>query len=395
MSEKLFIYSGIEPGKKGTGNFLSFFLNKLSERNVKFELISFKTPSVGYLAVLARKTGLIKILRSVYLRMNRFLLKNRNSVNAKIVIFHPQSIGLNNTLNLIKNNSKIYIYVLDTFFFCKSSYNYLSNNNSCLKCISDINSSIEHNCQFFLASQSHNEYLQLLQTIQENLFKICFLTQNENQGLLLKKKFGFNLEIQRLGMLIDLDSSPNLGFNVDESTKDKLIFDFVFHNTNIKAKGIEYTIQLAKRMPEFSFLIPYRKSELNISDDILTDLENLHCVNMSWETGLRYAVEKCRVVINPSLWSAPVEGALLKSIHFNGCVAVVPVDYSFQKEIPQDVVVHLHEDLDYSVDILKSVVESNEKRKNFKRQSAVWIKTYTVETQTNFESLIGNELSVF
>ena len=49
-----------------------------------------------------------------------------------------------------------------------------------------------------------------------------------------------------------------------------------------------------------------------------------------------------KIVINPSLWSAPVEGALLKSIKYNGCIAIVPIDFSFKKEIPSDTVIHLH-----------------------------------------------------
>ena len=49
MSKKIYIYSGISPGKKGAGNFLSFFLEQFKDNNIDFKLISHKTPNTGYI----------------------------------------------------------------------------------------------------------------------------------------------------------------------------------------------------------------------------------------------------------------------------------------------------------------------------------------------------------
>lgn len=115
MSKEIFIYSGISPGKKGTGSFLIFFLEQFKKHAVEYNLIYYKTPNTGYLSTIAKKLGFIKILRYIYLKITSLIVKKKIT-NSIVFIFHPQSIGLKQTTELIKNN-EVYIYVLDTFFF--------------------------------------------------------------------------------------------------------------------------------------------------------------------------------------------------------------------------------------------------------------------------------------
>ena len=61
-------------------------------------------------------------------------------------------------------------------------------------------------------------------------------------------------------------------------------------------------------------------------------LTNVTFFDCTWETGLKEAVANARVVVNPSLWSAPIEGAFLKSVAFNGNVAVVESKFGFSSE---------------------------------------------------------------
>jgi glycosyltransferase involved in cell wall biosynthesis len=384
MNKKIIIYSGIQPGRKGAGNFVSFFINKFHKHNIKFNLVFYKTPNGGFLVKIAKKLGIIKILRSLYFLIVRKSFFQKKNIGSTVIIFHPQSIGLKITANLILNN-KVYFYVLDSFFFCKKSYNYIEGNNGCLKCITNPQASIENNCDFLLSIESDKDYEDLQQVISSNLDSICFLTQNNNHSLLLKKKFGEKIDVIELGMLIDLneESLPN------HKNRD-LEYDFVFHNTNFEAKGILYFIEVAKRMPRYRFLIPYSKSDIHNKKHEINYIDNLDFISMTWKTGLKEAVRKCKIVINPSLWSSPVEGALLKSIKNNGCVAIVPVDYSFQKEILSDTVIHLESNISESVKILNHVIQSHALITTYKLNSSKWLDNYTKSTDHNFDNFIQN-----
>jgi hypothetical protein len=384
MNKEIIIYSGIQPGKKGTGNFVSFFINKFHEHNIKFNLVSYKTPNGGFLVKIAKKLGIIKILRSIYFMIVRGLSPQGEIIDSIVIIFHPQSIGLKITENLILNN-KVYIYVLDSFFFCKKSYNYIEGNNGCLKCITRPQASIENNCDFLLSVESDKDYENFQQVVSSNLDSICFLTQNHNHSLLLKKKFGETIDIIELGMLIDLDEESFFNHK-----NRNLEYDFVFHNTNLEAKGVLYFIELAKQMPKYRFLIPFSKSDIHYKKNEINYIDNLEFISMTWETGLKEAIRKCKIVINPSLWSSPVEGALLKSIKNNGCVAVVPVDYSFQKEIPSDTVIHLEDNISESVKVLNNVIQSHALITTYKLNSSKWLGNYTKSTARNFDDFIQN-----
>jgi hypothetical protein len=110
--------------------------------------------------------------------------------------------------------------------------------------------------------------------------------------------------------------------------------------------------------------------------------------SISWKTGLKEAVMNVSIVINPSLWSSPVEGALLKSIKYNGCVAILPIEYSFQKEIPTDVVIHLENKVSESVVILENVFNSISIIEEYKKQSSQWFKPNTKSTHNKFDKFL-------
>lgn len=376
MSKQIYIYSGISPGKKGTGNFLSYFLEQFINNNIDFTLISHKTPNTGYVSIIAKKLGLIKILRSIFMFFSNFFAK-KNINNSIVFLFHPQSIGLNQSIDLIKNN-QVYFYVLDTFFFCKKSYNYISGNSPCFKCMSNTNASLENNCGFSIFNHKDEDYHNFQNTIFKNLSSINFLTQNDNQLRLLKQKFGDKINVKTLGMLINLKN------DIIEKDDSEFSYDFVFHNTGLKPKGLDYFIKLAKEMVNHSFLIPYKSSDLHSSIEDIQNIINIDFIPMTWETGLRNAIVNCKIVINPSLWSAPVEGALLKSIMYNGCVAIVPVDFSFQKEIPSESVIQLYTDIKKTKKKLTSIVTSKKLIDDYKIKSFEWLNSYQNTTESNF-----------
>jgi len=385
-NKNVYIYSGIQPGKKGTGNFLSFFIHQLRSQNIKFKLISFYTPSATSLISFAKKIGIVKYLRSIFLYISRRFSSGNKISNSLVILFHLQSLGLNNVANLILNN-KVYIYVLDNFFFCKKSYNYIEGNKPCLKCLNSVDESIKNNCDFLLSYQNHDDYLNLLNVIKSNLDSILFLTQNDNQSEMIKLKFGQSANITKLGMLINLDE------DINNLTNNKFIkYDFVYHNTNLDAKGISFFIQLAKLMPEYKFLVPYSMSDINQQNKKIERISNVDFISMTWYDGLKVCVENCKIVINPSIWSAPVEGALLKSIKFNGCVAIIPSDYSFQKEIPTDAVINLDTSYKKSIAILEQTINSERIMNSFVKKSNKWLLSYINDTYSNFDYFIREKL---
>ena len=383
MGEKIYIYSGIEMGKKGAGNLVSFFVNKLNEKKIDFELICYNTPDGKVIKILT-KLGLKKLLKSFYYKIFRTISKV-NIQNAKVFLFHPQSIGLNIVSNLIKKNT-IYFYVFDNFLFCKKSYNYIQGNSPCIECIDNKKAHIKNKCTFFPNNQVQKQYDAFLDVIEQNLKKIVFLTQNKKQSELLKMKFGDDMNINQIGMMIDLRSSRK------EINNDVKEYDFLYHNTLTEAKGMRYFLDLAKEMNEYSFAIPYTKQQVRSVIPDLKYLKNLDFLSVTWETGLLEILTKSKIVLNPSLWSAPVEGALLKSIHYNGCVAVIDVNYSFQQEIPDSVLIKLPKNIQTAKEILSLVINSEKEINRLKRNSKDWLVNYNKNTELLFDIFLSNKI---
>ena len=171
-----------------------------------------------------------------------------------------------------------------------------------------------------------------------------FMAQNLQADLLMTH-FGANINISIVGMNAESDELLRIQPAWREHALDQIVrYDVVFHGASHVSKGLLYVIQLAELMPEFSFLIPDKLSNvLHIAK--VSPTSNVSCELMNWETGLRDAVASARLVINPSMWSAPIEGALVKSAHFNKNVATVESQYGYEAEI-HSIVNHLRLPLD-------------------------------------------------
>lgn len=384
MKSNIIIFSGIEPGKKGAGNLVSFFEDRLLANRVKFELHYTKTPD-GFFVKQFKNSKYKWILKSLYYSLSRTISSSRdNIVDKKVILFHPQSIGLKKSVNLIKSNF-VYIYVLDNFLFCRKSYNYLNGNNSCLLCLKNKDSHKIHSCDFFPVKQKADDYDDFLNTIASNLSQIHFLTQNKNQSNLVIQKFGSVVNLTEIGMLVDL----NEDFSVNNSNVND--YDFLYHNTLSESKGLKYFLSIAKLMPDYSFIVPYSQKDVRKLYSDYEDLENVDFLPISWDTGLKEILINSKIVINPSLWSAPVEGALLKSIKYNGSVAVVSAEYSFQAELPKDMVIMLPSELNEATEILKKVVDCKQSRLNLKSNSKIWLTQYINKVNTSFDKFISDE----
>ena len=163
--------------------------------------------------------------------------------------------------------------------------------------------------------------------------RLKFLAQNTLQKELLHLHFGADIDVSVIGMIAEKGFSPT---QIVESPRFQILnsygYDVVFHGASNAAKGLFYILELAKLTPELSFLIPDSKANI-IRITKVSPPCNISCIAMSWESGLREEVSSARIVINPSMWSAPIEGALVKSAHHNKNVATVRSQYAYEAEI--------------------------------------------------------------
>lgn len=368
----IYIVSGIEPSKKGAGRFLKYFIELFNKNQKEYRLNYIKTPDNGLIRII-KKTILFKSLKNVYYIINQIILKNCKIQNSTVFLFHPQSYGYINSIELIDSNKKIYFYVLDNSYFCIKSYNYLNGSNACFLCIKDLYKSQENKCISFPNNSCFIEYRKFILALENNLKKITFLTQNSGQSNLVRHKFGRNVSIQQIGMFTGEIDEHSFVKETDSDFK----YDFVFHNTLADAKGINYFLGIAKQLSDNSFIIPYSKSAVERYIKKELNLNNITFHECSWETGLQDLIVNSKICISPSLWSAPIEGALLKSLVFSKCVAVTSIDSSFYNELPENVCIHLPQQIEKAAIILKENLN-----RDFKHESFQWIRHFISENNS-------------
>jgi hypothetical protein len=163
--------------------------------------------------------------------------------------------------------------------------------------------------------------------------KIKFIAQNERQALLAKKHFGDEVIIKVAGLWVN-------DWVYENSLDSKNIsaeYDIVYHGRPIAAKGAYWAIQLASFLPQYRFLFPFAKQSLQGHPP-----QNCSFKEMSWNSGLKNIVINSPLVLVPTLWSSPIEGALIKSISYGNETAVVQNHTSFSDEIPDNVVLKLN-----------------------------------------------------
>ena len=122
-------------------------------------------------------------------------------------------------------------------------------------------------------------------------------------------------------------------------------YDLVFHGGISDAKGLDYVLRLAPFLSKYSILIPDSRSKIESYWNGGELAENLVFKACTWESGLKEEVINARMVLCPSIWSAPIEGALIKSIIFNGYVAVFSTQFGFSKELKSEQFVFVDWDL--------------------------------------------------
>ena len=327
---KRYLISGIGPGPGGVGLLMVSLEPEYRSRG--FDLITRRT-SFSILRLLDRKKYFKIILEIINRSYDSiiFTCKCLCVFRSEIVVIHPQTIGYLLFSYLVVFN-RVSLYVMDNSFFCIRSYNtHPLTNSECHECLSSIN---PHDL-CYPSPVKVPKYFNLLFLIwlQKVSRRINFLAQNNKQAMLLKAHFGNGIRVSVVGMNAESSELPEKYNHPNNfSITQNICYDIVFHGATSAAKGIYYLLELAHLLPEFKFLIPDTYS--NVKKMALTSLPfNVVCEEMNWETGLRDAVTCARLVINPSMWSAPIEGALVKSARFNKNVATVETLFGYESEI--------------------------------------------------------------
>jgi hypothetical protein len=268
---------------------------------------------------------------------------------------------------------------MDNSFFCIRSYNFIPGSDfPCLECLKfGAERANFHECLPFPVKYNLQKNIDYLNCFKSKSKKVSFLAQTTNQKLLLERWFG-DVKCSIVGLKTS-DMYTNESMIVPPLIiRDR--FDFVFHGASIEVKGILFVLGLSRLLPDFTFLIP---DELRHCENVKYPYEqypNVTFQPMTWETGLGYYVEKALIVLHLSLWSTPIEGALIKSLKYNGLVAGFSVPYSFIEELPQDVVIRLdNTSIAKSAKILEEISKNKEKQQIIRYKANEWINHFLEE----------------
>jgi hypothetical protein len=305
--------------------------------------------------------GLFDLMRILFNNLN-YLNKNSAIDCRHLVIAHPQTLGYENCLEIMSKRKFTWVLALDSSFFCRASYNHYKKEYSpCFRCHSDgLKNVEEYGCDDFPVKQknSSNFQIELMGLVKSG--KAGFLAQNNIQADIISSHFGELTPVHIVGM--EADFSINTIQN--HKTINKLI---VFHANQLRAKGLDWALSLAAYMPDYEFLFPFEKS--SIQDFFFTP--NMKFKAMTWNTGLKEAISEAEYVLCPSLWSAPIEGALVKSIIYGKKCLVVQNDTAFHQEDINMPVIRLPVNLKDAAESIRS------KASDFEFvEKEVWLKQY-------------------
>ena len=261
------------------------------------------------------------------------------SAAESLILLHPQSIGGRWSLALIRRRrNPTWIYLLDSSFFCIRSYNHLATeSDACTRCLGGgWAAAKDHGCRPYPAG--HDCGLTFLKELRSLAVagRVRFMAQNPGQAALAERHFNARLPVPVVGMwTIDLAEAFAEGSELKVSPSRAGSHDVVFHGGDHPAKGFGWALDVARRLPAARFLFPMAWRPGAGWGERPTNCE---FTPMTWESGLGDAVASALVTLVPSLWSAPVEGALVKSIAQGRAVAAPAIESGFVADLPTGLV---------------------------------------------------------
>jgi len=331
MSSEIVFICGIGPGSTGTGALMIGLMAEAAAGTPAEFIVKEKTPRRRGWARL-QKINPFRVAHYFFSRVSfpwRVLRAAKSDKD--VVMLHPQTIGFPLFRQVMEARPHVWMYVLDAFVFCRRSYNCLPGETApCLRCLgNDGAAADQHGCQDWFGSGPFQQHF----PAWVGSGRLRLMAQCESHARLLRTHFGPGAVVKVVPL-----SVPDIA--VPSSAPVRPVRDrplAVFHGSCQPAKGIVHVIALAKEMLDWDFLVPSDPKEYLQHFGSMTDLPaNLQFRRLSWSEGLAEAVATADLVLCPSIWSATVEGAVLKSLAHNGLVMVTTHDSSFGSELPAD-----------------------------------------------------------
>ena len=367
--------SGVGPGEAGASSFYKYIEYLAIKNNVR-TIYPYKHKAFRRLFS-RNKIDAILYLIKINIKQILFTIKVLSLKRQNIIFSHPQGIGLLLTIFLIIRHKKINFYVLDNSYFCLESYNYHKIDGECLRCI-NFQKKPYKDCRSFPGIRLKSIHSIFMKFLYKNNSKIKFFFQNDIQLDLFKIHMNSeNLNLKRLGLITsDIKQALNEYRNIKKKEiklNENLIQDIsshpyiVFHGNDNEAKGCHIAYEIAKYLPEYKFIFPFSKPKKRIS-------KNCIFYPCSWETGLKDLVINANCVLNTSMWSAPIEGALIKSILYNGILITAKTSKAFFNEIPEEL--RLIYESPNSIKNIRNKLNDKKELRNVKRGIQSWIVEY-------------------
>ncbi|MHB8981048.1 hypothetical protein [Thiobacillus sp.] len=348
LASNLAVISGIPAGDSGTGRFVAHLEARMAElAGNRIKLITRpERPALWQIRLWLRnkayKHTVHELVRYGFL-LGKFwagvtLVWLRHG--QRLILLHPQNAGYRLALRLLESRKEPpLIYLLDSSFFCVVSYNHLQGENgSCLRCIDfGFGQMAENGCQPFPRPDpgAIGFAPRLRELVKAGRVKVA--AQNLRQAELAQRHFGLTslppvvgLWTQDWDEIFSGKTAP-----MTNEVAPAYSWDVLFHGYCLDAKGASWTAKVAAQCPELRFMFPFARP------DWFEAPANCSFVPCSWERGLREELGRSRFVAVPSLWSAPIEGALVKSIACARAVVVVNNPTSYCDELPDGLVLKL------------------------------------------------------
>jgi glycosyltransferase involved in cell wall biosynthesis len=327
----LVFVSGIGPGATGTGALMIGLMAEAAAGAPAEFIVKEKTPRKRGWARL-QKFNPFRIVCYFFSHVSfpRRVLRAARS-GKELILLHPQTIGFPLFRQVVEARPHVWMYVLDAFVFCRRSYNCLPGETGpCLRCLgNDGKAAVAHGCSdWFGAGSFHQQFREWVASGRLRLMAQC-----DSHARLLRAHFGPGAIVKVVPL-----SVPDIAVPAIAPTRPSRARPLaVFHGSCQPAKGVAHVIALAAEMPDWDFLVPSDPKEYRKHFGTTEGLPgNLQFRRLSWSEGLADAVATADAVLCPSIWSATVEGAVLKSLAHNGLVMVTTHDSSFGSELPVD-----------------------------------------------------------
>jgi hypothetical protein len=345
----MIVLSGVGPGYTGVGHLIAHLLRTKRPGDRIFWHQEKSSPP----RLLLQRRQFISLTvecgRRVWSRIRWSANKRRlASYEGHLVLIHPQTLGCGFTLDLMKRRTSTDLYVMDNAGFCRSSYNHREG-ATCTACLgTDGAPGREKACPVFPERDPAADRLvrELPELSRDG--RVRFLVQNLKQAELLRRHCGSSARIACVGLWAD-DWDESAG---GQDLPSSEVVDVVFHGNDVAAKGSRWSIELARRMPKRRFFFPFP-----VPDGILPPA-NAIFEPCNWSTGLRARVHSAAITLVPSLWSATIEGALVKSLVQARGVAVVEQPGSYAQELPPGTCLVLQHDLGAAAETLEKALAS-------------------------------------